>query len=174
MGLFDQLKKEMTGKAESGDIDDTIASLNAQVKALETERAEAKSSSDITPESLSGKSRSYHYKDINIRVIWKYGGQYGKTCESIGIRRGDAVDLLPPNDPDVIESTDGDPEAVAVVWHGIEIGTMKANRLRSMVHQWKAAGLPILANVSHVGGEQRIMLEMAFYGRPKKRQGRTG
>lgn len=161
MGLLDRFKKAAVGKTEGKDIN-----LAAQTKALEAERAAAKSSSDITPESLIGKRRSYHYKDVNIYVLWKYGGRYGKSCESIGIRRGDAVELLPPKDPDIIKNSGDDPESLAVVWHGIEIGTMKSNRLRSMVHQWKNAGLPVLANVSQVGGEQGIMLEFAFYDRP--------
>ena len=168
MKLF-EVAKEVVKPLLSRKKDDnssTITELNTQIEALHSEREQALSSSDLTPETLMGKKRTYHYKDVNIWVIWKYSGAYGTTCKDIGIRRGHSVDLLPPKDPAVLESAGNDPESIAVVWQGIELGTMKSNRLRSMVHQWKSHNLPVVAAVSQVGGEQKIMFEFAFYGKP--------
>ena len=117
---------------------------------------------DLTPASYNGRSRKYHYKDVNVWVRWEYGGHYGKSCESIGMKRGDALQLLPPKEKDE------DPHSVAIVWNGTEIGYMKTNRMRDMVHSWNAANLPVLAFVSHVGGEEKLLVEFAFYGSPPR------
>ena len=159
MGLFDFLKRKPIGNGvESLPLDD----LDRQIEELSKERETVNASDDLAPEILAGKKRRYHYKDVNIWIKWQYGGHYGKSCESIGMKRGDALDLMPP------QEKDDDPETIAVCWKGIEIGFMKSNRLRSMVHQWKAAGLPVLAFVSEVGGEEKLYIEFAFYSAPKK------
>lgn len=159
MGLFDFLKKKDSPLISNND--DFPEELQQQIHALQYEHDKVLASHDLTPESLGNTQRRYHYKDINIIVFWQYGGQYGKTCESIGVRRGDVVYLQPPQN-----KTD-DPEDIAINWKGIDLGIMKQNRLRSMVHQWKSAGLPVLAIVSQVGGVHKLFIEFAFYGSPK-------
>ena len=156
MGLLGFLKKK---DAEAEKI---MKGIQADLERQEKEREQINDMADLTPEVIAGKKRRYHYKDVNIWVKWQYGGRYGKSCESIGIKRGDALDLMPP------QEKDNDPESIAICWKGTEIGFMKSNRLRSMVHQWKAEGLPVLAIVTQVGGEQKIYIEFAFYGSPKK------
>lgn len=140
--------------------ENAVHQINKQVHALEKERERVLSAQDLTPPELDGHSRSYHYKDVNIYVSWQYGGSYGKTCKSVGMHRGDPVQLIACRAED-------DPEQVLVVWHGLEIGTMKSNRLRGMVRQWQAASLPVECIVAAVGGEQKLLLEFAFYGKPK-------
>lgn len=158
MAIFDFLKKGHSVEVVRNEID--FSAIDRQIKILEDERDKANASEDLTPDSIAGKKRKYHYKDVNIVLFWQYSGQYGKSCSSIGMRRGDVVELHPPK-----EKTE-DPEDVAINWKGIDIGVMKNNRLRSMVHQWNRTGLPVLAVVSHVGGAQRLLIEFAFYGNP--------
>lgn len=156
MGLFNLLKKKRVA-VEEEPIDEVLKQLDSQIHQRTEERNKVNFSSDLTPSVHLGKKRKYHYKDVNIWVNWQHSGHYGKSCKSIGMRRGDAVDLIP-------HSTSDDAECVAVLWNGIEIGFMKTNRMRGMVHQWKAAGLPVLAVVSQVGGIEKLFLEIAFYG----------
>lgn len=147
-----QLAKQKAAKS-------MIRSINHQVKKLEKERNAVLSGDDLTPEEIDGHHRSYHYKDVNVFVVWQYGGQYGKNCKSIGMRRGDIVELVPHRQKE-------DPDQIAISWRGIEVAHMKTNRLRGMVHQWQAAKLPVLCIVASVGGEQKLLLEFAFYGKP--------
>lgn len=140
-------------------MDKAIRQINKQIHTLEKERENVLTAQELTPPDLNGYSRTYHYKDVNIYVSWQYSGQYGKSCKSIGMRRGDGVQLKSRRAED-------DPEQVFVVWRDLEIGTMKSNRLRSMVHQWQAANLPLECVVAAVGGEQKLLLEFAFYGKP--------
>ena len=158
MGLFNLLKKKESSYVSDNNFP---KELQQQIQTKQEELDKVLASDDLTPESLGNNHRRYHYKDVNIIVFWQYGGHYGKTCEDIGVRRGDVVDLLPPKN-----KTD-DPEDIAVNWNGIDLGIMKNNRLRSMVHQWKNAGLPVLAIVSQVGGVNKLFIEFAFYGYPK-------
>ena len=163
MGMFDFFKKKTDDPlVEEVPIKKVLKQIDNQVESLTKEREKVNSSDSLTPEFISNKKRRYHYKDVNVIVYWQYGGQYGKTCKSIGMKRGDFVELLPPQ-----QNTD-DPDDIAIKWKGIDIGIMKPNKLRSMVHEWKAAGLPVLAIVSQVGGEQKLFLEFAFYGFPKR------
>lgn len=122
-------------------------------------RALVNPSGELTPETCDDLSRSYHYTDVNPYIVWQYGGQYGKTCKSIGIKRGDPVILRPLGLPD-------EPQNISVFWNDLEIAHMRSNRLRGMVHQWHEAGLPVLCKVFKVGGEENLLLEFAFYGKP--------
>lgn len=161
MGIFDLFKPKKTlnkNGVESLSFDD----LDEKIKASAEERSKVNAYDDLSPEILAGRKRRYHYKDVNIYIKWQYGGHYKDSCASIGMKRGDVLELLPPTEPN------DDPEAIAVYWRNIEIGNMKTNRLRSMVHQWKNAGLPVLALVSDVGGEEMLYIEFAFYGTPKE------
>ncbi len=155
MGLFDFFRKKDSSVTESVDID-------AVIREEEAEIAQVMASEDLTPERFGNKRRSYHYKDVEIFVYWQYGGHYEKSCESIGMKRGDEVMLVPPKKPS------GDPYEIAIRWNGIDIGVMKANRLREMVHKWKLAEMPVIACVSQVGGHFKLLLEFAFYGYPHK------
>ena len=138
----------------------TIRKIDRQIEQLDKERDSVLSAPDLTPQEVDGHIRSYHYKDVNVWVNWQYGGVYGKSCASIGMRRGDLVELVPHRRKD-------DPEQVSVRWNGVEIANMKTGRMRGMVQQWYAAKLPVRCVVSAVGGEQKLLLEFAFYGRPK-------
>ena len=168
MGIFDIIKSLSTPNNDDKP-DEIIDVIESQINALTEEREQVIASPDLTPESMMGKKRTYHYKDVNIWTIWKYNGSYGTSYQDIGVQRGNTVEPLPPKDSDILARIGDDPEAIALVWRGIELGSMKSNRLRSMVHQWKEANLPVLAVVSQVGGEQKIMFEFAFYGRPRKK-----
>lgn len=162
MGLFDFFKKITEPTQKDKQTSRAISDINKQIDTLEKEREKVLSSDDLTPETLNGKDRRYHYKDVNIWVDWQFSGQYGKSCESAGMKRGDEVQLrLINNDPE-------EPEAVGVFWNKQKIGYMKSNRLREMVRSWRASRLPIRAVVSQFGGEQKLFLEFAFYGAPKK------
>ena len=160
-GLFLSISKDGLCRNCQQEVDHSVSKINQQIHQLEQERNVVLASSDLTPAELDHYTRSYHYKDVNVYVVWQYGGQYGKTCESIGIKRGQYVDLVPAH-------SDEDPEKISIYWHGIEIAAMKTNRLRSMVHQWIDNSLPILCVISSVGGEQKLLLEFAFYGKPSK------
>lgn len=162
MGLFDFFKKITEPTQKDNQTSRAISDINKQIDTLEKEREKVLSSDDLTPKAINGKDRQYHYKDVNIWVDWQFSGRYGKSCESAGMKRGDEVQLrLINNDPE-------EPKAVGVFWNKQKIGYMKSNSLRDMVRSWRASRLPIRAIISQVGGEQKLFLEFAFYGAPKK------
>lgn len=134
--------------------------IDRQIETKQAERQIANSSPDLTPEVLMGYSRKYHYKDVSVWIVWQYGGQYGQTCESAGIKRGDLLELIPSSD------NASDPNSISIYWKEQHIGFMKENRMQGMVHDWKKAGLPVQAVVSFVGGESKLLVEFAFYGTP--------
>lgn len=152
MGIFDRLKTKIA-----------YHEIDKQIERKEAERALVNEAADLTPPIYNDLKRKYHYKDVNIRVRWEYCGRYGKSCKSIGMKCGDVLQLLPPQDPTEELSS------VAIVWHGMEIGYMKTNRLQDMVLSWQSAQLPVLAIVSMVGGEEKLYIEFAFYGTPPKK-----
>lgn len=121
------------------------------------------SQSALFPPTMGTLSRSYHYQDIEIVLDWRYGGHYGKTCRDIGVKRGDRLDLIVTP---IAEESFSDPDNIAVYWNGVNLGRMKNNRLREMVHKWQKAQLPILAAVSNTGDWSKLYLELAFYGKP--------
>ena len=140
----------------------TYSDIDKQIAEIESEHTLAKELPDLTPATYSGYNRKYHYKDVNVWVRWEYGGQYGKSCESIGMMRGDQLQLRQPKEKDQ------ETGSIAICWKNTEIGYMKTNRMRDMVHSWQVANLPVLAFVSHVGGEEKLLVEFAFYGAPSK------
>lgn len=142
-----------------------LKDISRQINAKEREHKTAINSPDLTPATLMDHARKYHYKDVEIIVVWQYGGRYGKTCKSIGIRRGDFLDLK-------VESNPGNSDSigVSVYWKGVHIGYMKENRMQEMVMSWSSSNLPVLAVVSDVGGECKILVEFAFYGSPSRRK----
>lgn len=148
-------KKDKSTQAEYADIDRQIAQ-------REAEHSLVLEMPDLSPVTCKGYDRKYHYKDVAVWVRWEYGGHYGKSCESIGMTRGDTLHLLPPKEKDQ------DAESIAICWKGKEIGYMKSNRLQNMVHSWQTANLPVLAFVAYVGGEDKLLVEIAFYGTPQK------
>ena len=136
-----------------------VSQIVKQVEQLSKEREKAVNSKDLTPDNFKGLTRSNHYKDVNVTIYWQYGGQYGKDCKSIGMKRGQHVELVPHPEEE-------DPSNISILWKNKEIAKMKDNRLRGMVHQWFDRGLPVQCIVASVGGEQKLLLEFAFYGRP--------
>ena len=154
MGLLSFVKDKVSAKI--GD-----AELKKQLGHIKREQQAVLSSEDLTPTELKGAKRSYHYKDVCPWIIWQYSGRYGKSCETIGIKRGDIISLTPVKDDD-------DPEAIGVYYKKTLIGHLRTNRLRSMIISWQASKLPVIAYASAVGGEHKLLLEIAFYGRPNK------
>lgn len=134
-----------------------LLDLDRQVKCKDYEHHIATNSTFLAPDIIAQHKRNYHYPDVEIWVNWQYGGFYGKSCENAGIKRGNMLDLIYDPNPD-------DPDAIAVVWEDQVIGHLKSNRLRGMVRQWQSEDLPIFCAVSHVGGETKILIELAFYG----------
>lgn len=126
-----------------------------------SEAAASASSDELTPDNYQGQERSYHYTDVAVYVVWQYGGRYGTSCASAGMRRGQPVELIP-------QRYDSDRDAVVIQWNGNIVATMRSNRMRDMVKSWKQEGLPVLAKIGAVGGEEKLQLEVAFYGRPQK------
>lgn len=139
-----------------------VSQIVKQVEQLSKEREKVVNSKDLTPDNFKGFTRSYHYKDVNVTIYWQYGGQYGKDCKSIGMKRGQHIELL-------LKPQEDDKGKVAICWNGIEVAMMKSNRLRNMVHQWLANDLPVQCVVAAVGGEQKLLLEFAFYGKPNSK-----
>lgn len=165
MGLLDKVKNVINKKsqniANTQDTDILVEELSAQIKEKSELREAITEKADLTPEIHNGKKRSYHYKDVNIWVVWQYGGQYGKSLGSIGVGRGDDLCLKP------VTHSDDDDFNVEVYWNDLLIGHMKKNRLAGMVSDWQKADLPVLAKVAHVGGEEKLYMELSFYGKPK-------
>lgn len=133
--------------------------IKRQVQDLSNERNAVLNMPELTPKEINGYPRSYHYKDVNVYVGWQYSGQYGKTCKSIGMKRGQHVEL-------VQHPKEEDPSNISILWKNKEVAKMKDNRLRGMVHQWLNSELPVQCIVAFVGGEQKLLLEFAFYGKP--------
>ena len=113
------------------------------------------------PEQISGHEKSYYYEAVEIWVDWRYGGRYGKDCKDLGIRKGDRLHLVPEPTRDI-------PKSVSVYWKNTKVGVMKENRLQDMVHQWLDADLPIYCAAAAVGGNEKLQLELCFYGKPGK------
>lgn len=146
-------------EAETSDTDEN--SFEVQARERQEERAAAEAADGLAPESIDGKGRRYHYKDVEIYVSWQYGGRYDGTLEGLGIKRGDPVQLVPA-------PTDEDTENVSVVWNGTEIGVMKQNRMRTMVLQWQEKGYPIFSAVNGLYPWHKAFFEIAFYGYVRK------
>ena len=161
--LFQKLfsTKPEPKRVESLPPDEIINALNKQLEEKAAARSEAQGNQELTPEVLEGKKRKYHYKDVEIRVRWEYGGRYGKTLKDLGVKPGDPVHLSP-------EPLEDDPENVSVYWNGTKIGFMKTNRMRNMVSSWRAAGYPVAAFVNTLNDAFDVLLEIAFYGYVKK------
>ena len=115
----------------------------------------------LAPETMHGMPSKYHYKDVVIGVHWKYGGRYEESCESIGMKRGDSLKLVykPLTQEDGIE----DPNNISVYWHSIEIGHIRAPRMKSMILDWQADQLPIFCTVAYLGKIHPLYAEIAFY-----------
>lgn len=156
---FQKLRKKSHHKKDA--LQSGLNDVDRQIRAKESEHQAARSSQDLTPDDFMGYSRKYHYKDVSVWIIWQYGGQYGQTCESVGIKRGDLLDLIPSS-----SDNSSDPNSISISWKEKHIGFMKENRMQKMVHDWKRAGLPVQAVVSFVGGESKLLVEFAFYGAP--------
>ena len=153
---YQTLRKKSCRKKDS--LQSALDDVDRQILAKESEHQAANSAPDLTPDRFMGYPRKYNYKDVAVWIVWQYGGQYGTSCESAGIRCGDHLDLVP------ISSSDSN--GIAIYWKENHIGFMKENRMQGMVYDWKNAGLPVQAVVSFVGGESKLLVEFAFYGTP--------
>lgn len=151
MGLMDKLRDKRISK-----------SIEKQIKTMENERATAQSNEPLAPDSIAGYPRRYHYKDVDIGIVWQYGGRYGKTLQDIGTKRGDRLYLIP-------EPTEEGDRDVSVYRDDIKIGYMKRNRMADMVYQWSKSNLPIFAAINYLGKEHKAIIEVAFYGAPSKK-----
>ena len=155
-------KKQKSQPVEVRNADDVARDLAKQIEDKRAAVATAEANPDLTPEVMDGQKRKYHYKGVEIRVHWQYGGRYGKTLKDLGVKRGDLVVLIP-------EPTEEDPENVSVYWNRTLIGFMKGGRMRSMVADWRNAKKPVLSYVNDLYEWFDILLDVAFYGYvPKK------
>lgn len=151
MGIMDAVRKKRFWN-----------SIDRQIKTKEAEREKAQSNESIAPPSIAGYSKKYHYKDVSVGVVWQYGGHYGKTLQDIGVKRGDRLHLI----PEPSEENDRD---VSIYHDNIKIGYMYRNRMAAMVYAWSKRNLPIFAVVNSLGKEQRLIIEVAFYGSHNKK-----
>ena len=151
MGFMDNLKRRKI-----------LKSIDKQIKTKEHERATAQSNAPLAPDTIAGYPKKYHYKDVDIGIVWQYGGHYGKTLKDIGTKRGDRLYLIP-------EPTEESDREVSVYRDDIKIGYMKRNRMADMVYQWSKSNLPIFAAINHLGKEHKAIIEVAFYGAPSKK-----
>ena len=155
-------KKQKAKTVEIRNADEIAQDLTKQIEEKRAAAAAAEANPDQAPEAVDGQKRKYHYKGVEIRVHWQYGGRYGKTLNDLGVKRGDPVVLLP-------EPSQEDPDNVSVYWNGVLIGFMKGGRMRSMVTDWRNAKKPVLAFVNDLYKWFDILLDVAFYGYvPKK------
>lgn len=123
----------------------------------------------LAPDTMHGMPSKYHYQDVVIGVHWKYGGRYEESCESIGMKRGDPLKLV--YKPLMQEDGTEDPNNIAVFWHSIEIGHIRAPRMKSMILDWQADQLPIFCAVAYLGKVHPLYAELAFY-RPERTSSR--
>ena len=147
--------------------DEAWEAVGEQIARKEQETEAALAAEDLTPLTMNGKKRSYHYKDVHIQVSWRYSWRYGKTLSDLGMVRGSSVSL-------VLAPQDDDPQCVKVCFNDIEIGILGISRLRSMVYQWKERSLPVLAVANSVGGEYKLLIELSFYGYVPRKKERKG
>lgn len=173
MGLFDIFRKTekednasrtAARKTEEDQMfEEGMAALAVQIEEKAAERESAEAAEALAPEEMKGEKRKYHYKAVEITVFWQYGGRYGKSLASEGMKRGDIVRLKHA-------PTEEDPKRVVVIWGRKTIGEMKANRMRDMVLSWQKAGLPIFSAVNGLYPWYKAFFEIAFYGYVKKKQ----
>ena len=165
MGILDRVfgrKKEQENQAKQ--FDEAWKAIEEQIRQKEQETEAALVAEDLTPETMNGKKRYFHYKDVHIQVSWRYGGHYGKTLSDLGMVRGSSLSLI-------LAPQDDDPQCVKVCYNDIEIGVLGISRFQSMVYQWKERSLPVLAVANSVGGEYKLLIELSFYGYvPKKKK----
>lgn len=170
MGLFDLFRKaenspsDITSKTEEEKMfEEGMAALAEQIDERAAEREAAEAAEALAPEEIKGEKRKYHYKAVEITVYWQYGGRYGKSLASEGMKRGDTVRLKP-------SPAEEDPKRVVVIWNRKTIGEMRANRMRDMVLSWQKAGLPIFSSVNGLYPWYKAFFEIAFYGSPQKKK----
>jgi hypothetical protein len=161
LGNFIRKKKEEAEQKKQ--FEEGCKAVGEQIRKKEQETETALSAENLTPETMNGKKRSYHYKDVSIYVTWQYSGRYGKTLSDLGMKRGSEVSLI-------LDPQSDDPECVRVCFNDVCIGNMRTSRMRSMVYQWNEKGLPIMAVANSVGGEYKLLLEIAFYGYVRKQK----
>lgn len=131
------------------------------------ERLKYESSPDLAPLELHGFPRTYHYRDVRLRVPWQLSGEYDNKINSVkkmGIKRGDLLQFS--FDPHNI-SDELDPDNVVVSWRGIKLGDMQKTRLRLMVKNWLKEGLPVFCAMAFPSDDNLFFLELGFYGRPR-------
>jgi len=157
--VYDTVKAYKKMKTDDKQLQDMIL----ENETITNEMSVVRELRKLAPDKIDQESLSYHYQDVNIHIAWQYGGHYGKSCKSIGVKRGDPLELN-------IEESEEQGTIVAVYWKGERIGEMKTNRLADMVIQWKDSDLPVFCAVSFLGGNNRIYFEFAFYGRPARKQ----
>lgn len=128
---------------------------------------EAQKQQQLAPAEINGHELTYHYQDVRLNVPWQLGGGYGKSVNSIGVKRGDPLKIV-LNPTTVDEETD--PENISIMWKKTIIGDMRPNRLRDMVHTWLQEGLPIYCGVTLPADDRRFFIEFGFYGKPIKKK----
>lgn len=145
------------GDVETPSNKPTEAEVDAWAEEYKNESVVAESNPDLAPEVIDDKTRSYHYKTVEIYIDWRYGGHYEGTLEGLGVKRGDRVSLIQESEKDDVKN-------ISVIWHGKRIGKMKANRLRDMVTQWQEKDYPVFSAVNMLCEHHKMFLEIAFFG----------
>lgn len=123
-------------------------------------------SPDLAPAEINGFARSYHYRDVNLRVPWQLRGEYDNEINSVrklGVKRGDLLQIS--FDPHNI-SDEYDPDNVVISWRGVKLGDMQKTRLRRMVKDWLQIGLPVFCAMSKLSDDRNFYIELGFYGKP--------
>lgn len=155
--VFSELNKETPSKKKQ------IGAFNI----IDISPEEAQKQPQLAPAEINGYELTYHYQDVRLNVPWQLGGRYGKSLNSIGVKRGDPLKIV-MNPTTVDEETD--PENISIMWKKTVIGDMRPNRLRDMVHTWLHEGLPIYCGVTLPADDRRFFIEFGFYGKPKKKK----
>ena len=134
-------------------------------KIINTSPEEALSLPALAPDEMDGLKMTYHYQDVRLEVPWQIGGGYGQSTKSIGVKRGDRLEIVP--NPTTVNG-EQDPHNISIMWKRTILGDMRANKLRTMVHSWLQAGLPIYCGVTMPSTDRRFYIEFGFYGKPQK------
>ncbi len=152
--VFSELNKEPPTKKK------TIGLFNI----INISPEEAQKQPQLAPAEINGYELTYHYQDVRLNVPWQLGGGYGKSINSIGVKRGDPLKIV-LNTTTVDKETDL--ENISIMWGKTIIGDMRPNRLRDMVHTWLQEGLPIYCGVTLPADDRRFYIEFGLYGNPK-------
>lgn len=139
----------------------------SQVEAFMDQMEKIRNAPPLAPAEINGLKLSYHYNDVKIRATYQMSGRDESVKKNnvldLGVYRGEILTLV--FDPLNVDG-ERDPENVAVFWKKTKLGDMRANKLRDMVKDWRAAHLPIFCAMAFPARDRGFFLEFGFYGKP--------